>query len=328
MTENTPPGGDRTSSRDRADSDDEAARWQTPAQLLSRAGRAVRPDLRRGITLAVIAVISLIIGVKLNGIAPTQPQEFNLFGWHFTLQPGWVTLADVVFAVIFVVVGAAAARSIWRELQRVAELRAGPAAGQAVRLICTVISAIAVVLGLFAILQLDLRNLVLGGAVTGVIIGIAAQQTLNNFFAGLVLFFARPYVTGQRVKIRNGGLGGPFIGTIVGAGIMYTVIETDDEGQISLPNAALLGSAIGPAPDPEVTPAGESSPHPSADRDAPPPSPSADRDAPPPSPTTDRDAPPPDDAMRVERDGDREVPSSSAESSPAGPTSGAPRSGA
>ena len=66
-----------------------------------------------------------------------------------------------------------------------------------------------------------------------------------------MLFFARPYVPGQRVKIRSGSMGGPFIGVIVGAGMMYTLIDTDDEGLISMPNAGLMGAAVGPAPEVE-----------------------------------------------------------------------------
>ena len=80
------------------------------------------------------------------------------------------------------------------------------------------------------------------------VIGIAAQQTLGNFFAGLVLLFARPYVAGKRVTIRSGAMGGPFEGVIVGADLMYTTIDTAD-GLIKMPNAGVLGSAIGPTPE-------------------------------------------------------------------------------
>ena len=45
---------------------------------------------------------------------------------------------------------------------------------------------------------LPLGNLLIGGAVTGMILGIAAQQSLSNVFAGLVLLFARPYIPGER----------------------------------------------------------------------------------------------------------------------------------
>jgi len=78
------------------------------------------------------------------------------------------------------------------------------------------------------LLRVNLGNLLVGGAITGVVVGIAAQQTLGNFFAGLVLLFARPYVPGHRVKISSGAMGGPFEGVITGSGLMYTTIDTRD----------------------------------------------------------------------------------------------------
>jgi len=101
------------------------------------------------------------------------------------------------------------------------------------------------------LLRVNLGNLLVGGAITGVVVGIAAQQTLGNFFAGLVLLFARPYVPGHRVKISSGAMGGPFEGVITGSGLMYTTIDTPD-GLISMPNAGLLAAAIGPAPEPNA----------------------------------------------------------------------------
>ena len=44
---------------------------------------------------------------------------------------------------------------------------------------------------------LPIGNLLVGGAVTGMVLGIAAQQSLSNVFAGLVLLFARPYIPGE-----------------------------------------------------------------------------------------------------------------------------------
>ena len=70
------------------------------------------------------------------------------------------------------------------------------AAGSAIGLICNIVGYGTVLLGLLGLLRVNLGNLLVGGAVTGVVIGIAAQQTLGNFFAGLVLLFARPYVPG------------------------------------------------------------------------------------------------------------------------------------
>ena len=76
--------------------------------------------------------------------------------------------------------------------------------------------------------------------------GLAAGTT-----AGLVLLLARPYVPGERITIHNGGMGGEFTGTVVDAGVMYTVILTD-VGEVKLPNSGVLASAIGPPTEEEA----------------------------------------------------------------------------
>ena len=71
-----------------------------------------------------------------------------------------------------------------------------------------VVSAFGYVIVTFAVLsalKVNLAGLLLGGALTGVVIGIAAQQTLGNFFAGLVLLMIRPFAVGaakRRASIR------------------------------------------------------------------------------------------------------------------------------
>ena len=111
-----------------------------------------------------------------------------------------------------------------------------------------------VLIGVFLLLvvTLDLANigvgqLVLGGAVTGVLIGIAAQQSLANLFAGLVLLFARPFRVGQRVRFRAGALGGTIEGEVTDISLTYVRVDTDD-GVVLLPNSQVLASVIGAVP--------------------------------------------------------------------------------
>jgi hypothetical protein len=100
----------------------------------------------------------------------------------------------------------------------------------------------------YDLVGLQLNQLLVGGAITGIILGLAAQPVLTNLFAGLVLpLLARPYVPGQRVRVMSGALNGPYVGVIVSAGLLYTVLETDD-GPLNIPNLSLLGAAVGPAP--------------------------------------------------------------------------------
>jgi small conductance mechanosensitive channel len=96
-----------------------------------------------------------------------------------------------------------------------------------------------------SVLDVDLGSLLLGGAITGVIVGIAAQQTLGNFFAGIVLLLAQPFSVGDRVVLRSGPLGGEYEGVVTEMGIFYVTLATP-KGPVDLPNAGVLSAAIGP----------------------------------------------------------------------------------
>jgi small-conductance mechanosensitive channel len=209
-----------------------------------------RPRLKRALPALLVAVASFGFGDRLGGIPRTHDTTFAMFGRTLQLSKGKVSILVLGLCVVFVAAGIIATRSVAGELRRISEAHGGVAAGSAVRLICMIVGYGIVLLAVLGLLRVNLANLLVGGAVTGVIVGIAAQQTLGNFFAGLVLLFARPYVPGQRVKVRSGAMGGPFDGVIVSAGLMYTVIDTE-EGPISMPNSGLLAAAIGPSDEPE-----------------------------------------------------------------------------
>ena len=61
---------------------------------------------------------------------------------------------------------------------------------------------------MLSMLSIPIGRLLLGGAIAGVVLGVAAQQSLGNVFAGLVLLMARPFAVGNRIRIRSGALGG------------------------------------------------------------------------------------------------------------------------
>jgi small-conductance mechanosensitive channel len=86
-------------------------------------------------------------------------------------------------------------------------------------------------------------QLVLGGAITGVLLGIAAQQSLANLFAGLVLLFARPFRVGDQARFRSGSLSGQVEGIVVDISLTYVRLATED-GPVLIPNAQALAAAV------------------------------------------------------------------------------------
>jgi small-conductance mechanosensitive channel len=106
-----------------------------------------------------------------------------------------------------------------------------------------------VLIGLFVALVVTLKlferttsQVLVGGAIVGVLAGIAAQQSLGNLFAGLVLMFARPFRVGDRVRFRSGSIGGPIEGTIVDISLAYVRVDTAD-GPTLVPNSQALSAA-------------------------------------------------------------------------------------
>ena len=113
-----------------------------------------------------------------------------------------------------------------------------------------IVRYVLLVVGVFAILTISLavlgvnpRQLLVGGAVTGVLLGIAAQQSLSNVFAGLVLLFASPFRVGDRVRFRAGALSGQIEGVITDLSLTYVRLETE-EGRVLLPNSQALTAAV------------------------------------------------------------------------------------
>lgn len=94
------------------------------------------------------------------------------------------------------------------------------------------------------------QNLVPAAAASAVIIGLAAQQTLGNLFAGVVLLSARPFVVGDRVRLQGGDLAGEMEGTVSSLGLLHTVLS-NGEDSIMVPNRSVLNVAIIPLREPD-----------------------------------------------------------------------------
>ncbi|MBB2940354.1 small-conductance mechanosensitive channel [Actinoplanes lutulentus] len=200
----------------------------------------IRPDFRRAVIFGLGALVALIFGTQTGTL---------------TIRYGCALLVALF--------GVLATRSAAREVHRIAVARAGNEAGTPLRLLVQLAGYVLVISTVCDMLGVGLEHLLVGGAVTGIIVGLAAQPVLGNLFAGLVLLFARPYVPGRRIRVMSGALNGPHVGVIVSAGLLYTVLDTDD-GPLNIPNSQLMASAVGPFdgewPPPETSPSAPS-PH-------------------------------------------------------------------
>jgi small conductance mechanosensitive channel len=96
---------------------------------------------------------------------------------------------------------------------------------------------------------LDTRSLAVGGAFTAVIIGLAAQNTLGNVIAGVLLLTARPFRVGDRVRFQAGGLAGQIEGVVMSLGLLYVTLARGED-TILIPNNVAMAAAVVPLREP------------------------------------------------------------------------------
>lgn len=143
---------------------------------------------------------------------------------------------------------------ISRDLSRVAPAvfrRMDPATAGTVGFLVRLGAMIVTVLGALAVGGVGLQALAVGGAFTAVVIGLAAQQTLGNLFAGMVLLSARPFRVGERVRLQAGALGGVLEGIVSTLGLLYTTLARGED-RIMVPNNVVLSAVVVPLREPEA----------------------------------------------------------------------------
>jgi small-conductance mechanosensitive channel len=210
-------------------------------QINDRYKRA-RPHLIRSGAAFIVMVIAFSIATSLG-----QFRDQGVVPGSRPLNPATPTeqAIAVVGAIVVLAVGIVAVRTLASAIRSTVDdpgegQRAGPLA-----LIVSIVGYLVVLLTALGALGTPLGKVLLGGALTGVIVGIAAQQSLGNFFAGLVLLLVRPFTVGEHVVMKSGAIGGEYQGLVTEMTMFYVRMVTD-QGPVLLPNAGVLAAAIGP----------------------------------------------------------------------------------
>jgi small conductance mechanosensitive channel len=202
----------------------------TTPEVRERAAHRARRAWRE---LAVL--VPLVTGVLL-----VYTYRIALFGVD--------TPVRVLAGIALVILGWVFARAVGRLVAPILTQHNIDTAGPAGFLIRLLTIGTAVVVAL-RIVGLDPTALAAGSAVTAIILGLAAQQTLGNLFAGVVLLSAHPFGMADRVRLQSGGVGGQVDGVVVGLGLLYTTLARGQD-KILVPNSVVLNSAVVPLREP------------------------------------------------------------------------------
>jgi small-conductance mechanosensitive channel len=214
-------------------------RWRELGLALGLSPRAVR---RARAQLLVFAPL-------FAGVILLWDYRHELFG--VSRGSSGETALQVFVVIALVVVGWALARDVVRGLEPLLFRRMDTAtagtAGFVIRLL-TMLAAIVVALSIAGV---SLGAIAIGASFSAVVFGLAAQQTLGNLIAGLVLLSARPFRVGDRVRLQGGGLAGRIEGVVSALGLLYTTINAGDD-PVLVPNSLVLAVSVSPLREPEA----------------------------------------------------------------------------
>jgi len=219
---------------------------QPRQKTLEVVSRAREHDWRVALPTGAITIAALIIGSALGSVHGPQ------------IRPRVVVWSSAVVLILF---GVIATRRVGAGLGHLVSTRTIPAAGAAVRLVTTGVGYVFIICAELGLLDVSIDHLLVGAGLAGIVLGIAAQQSLGNVFASVVLLLAKPFSVGERIRIRSGALGGIFDATVLGVSLTYVTVRTDD-GILKIPNSVMLATAAGPIAPSEQEPPGPPPPSP------------------------------------------------------------------
>jgi small conductance mechanosensitive channel len=214
---------------------DHRRRWANP-RALELAQRVNRRAVRRARikTLVLVAALALVL---------------LLYHLRSMLGPEWALPVRIGTAIALLGIGWELARDLARSLTAPLLRRLATGTAGTVDFLLRLTSLLVAIVVALRIAGLAPRTLALGGALTAVIVGLAAQQTIGNVFAGIVLLTARPFRIGEEVRLQGGALAGTLEGRVVSLGLLYTTFA-DVAGPVMVPNAVVLSVASAPLREP------------------------------------------------------------------------------
>jgi hypothetical protein len=201
----------------------------------------------RYIFALVLAIVAAAISVQAQHTADllALPGEPKTTSWLSGLGQSGNRILEYAAAAAFFLLAGAATFGLGNKARDVLQPSVGSAHAGIVRFAVVLAGGLATLILTLQLFNIAVTQLVVGGALTGVLVGIAAQQSLANVFAGIVLLLARPFQVGDQVGIRSGALSGLIEGTVSEVSITYVRLETEN-GPVHLPNSQVLAAAVGP----------------------------------------------------------------------------------
>ena len=101
-----------------------------------------------------------------------------------------------------------------------------------------IVTILGVLLIIKAVFNQDVGTVLTGLSIVGAAMALAAKESLENLIASFIIFFDKPFYTGDTLKVNN------VTGTVEHIGLRSTRIRTLDKTLVTVPNKQMVDSVV------------------------------------------------------------------------------------
>ncbi len=104
------------------------------------------------------------------------------------------------------------------------------------------IRVVIIIIGVLFIIKFSLKfnisNLFTGLSIVGAALALSARESLENLIASFIIFFDKPFKTGDSVKVNN------YSGIVERIGLRSTRLRTPEKSMVTVPNKQMVDSIV------------------------------------------------------------------------------------
>ena len=185
----------------------------------------------------LLILVSIVTLYKLN-----FPEELNPTLYKYTIKQIVHCFGTIILIVSFIGLLLRMIDFIALILEKRANLTPDQTDNQLIVFFKDFFKVILVIIGVMLVLRFafdqNIGGLLTGLSIVGAAIALALRESLENLIASFIIFFDKPFVTGDLVKVHN------VTGTVERIGLRSTRIRTDQKTYVTVPNKQMVDSIL------------------------------------------------------------------------------------
>jgi MscS family membrane protein len=170
------------------------------------------------------------------------PQDVNIEVYKYTVKDIVHCLGTIILIVSFIRLLLRVIDFIAMILEKRANLTPDQSDNQLIVFFKDFFKVILVIIGAMMVLNyafnMNIGSLLTGLSIVGAAIALALRESIENLIASFIIFFDKPFTTGDLVKVQT------VTGTVEKIGLRSTRIRTDQKTFVTVPNKQMVDSIL------------------------------------------------------------------------------------